>query len=319
MRWTRYYTEIVNDDDVFKEGSADNILKGNLRNGDIILFHRELWSYNPFMVVKIAFHKYGIKRGGWGHIGVVVLDVDEDDEPYVVEHAWDGIKVTPYDMRSSTARSDAMAYRNLKTELTLDQVTKLNDWLNDMREKQANGEGGTYTWRQIFRNIIWKPRSSVLLHGENENTIQDIKIIDKEASEATNNYLKQKFLQKLKMLEYKRISYKCGIREKREQVLARPKSYQAPCKLVADAWHVMGLIKDDSELDETGLPTGPMTREWLIHHFVDDVHLPFQQSCYLEAAMMIREVGKDASVKRNEDGVVKDYRDKRKMVRFVNW
>merc|ERR1719483_1709737 len=76
-------------------------------------------------MMKIGLYKLGIKDSGWTHVAIVVRDVEEENEPYVVECGWNGIQVTPYDMRIATSQCDAIQYRHLRTEYTFDQVHAL--------------------------------------------------------------------------------------------------------------------------------------------------------------------------------------------------
>ena len=122
----RYYKNEINDDQVFIEGTADDMMKNQLRDGDVLFFHRKFFSYNPIHMMKIGLYKLGIKDSGWTHVAIVVRDVEEDNEPYVVECGWNGIQVTPYDMRIATSQCDAIQYRHLRTEYTFDQVSEFH-------------------------------------------------------------------------------------------------------------------------------------------------------------------------------------------------
>eukprot|EP00494_Astrolonche_serrata_P031001 UN31270 len=68
--------------EVFIEGSADDMMKGMLQNGDVLMFHKKFWSYNPIELLRIGLHKLTLRDSGYGHFGVVVLDMEEEFEPY---------------------------------------------------------------------------------------------------------------------------------------------------------------------------------------------------------------------------------------------
>jgi hypothetical protein len=54
MADAKYYDSCVNDDEIFVEGSSDDRMKQQLRNGDVVFFHRKWWSYSPPTWAKIG-------------------------------------------------------------------------------------------------------------------------------------------------------------------------------------------------------------------------------------------------------------------------
>eukprot|EP00494_Astrolonche_serrata_P013019 UN13133 len=125
-----------------------------------------------------------------------------------------------------------MAWRHLKTKLSMEQIYKLQAWLNVCREREKKGDTETYGFYKIIRNFIFTPRSSVGLYGEKMEQVQKLNVVEadyqnmiKSGGDVNNSYKIQSILRKKKDLNFKIIDLEKAISGKQKQVKRRLKSY----------------------------------------------------------------------------------------------
>jgi hypothetical protein len=107
----------------FSPGSADEVMSGDLRDGDLVLFSRNCALYYPCGAAACALSK---RFGGseFDHAGVIVM---HRGEPHIAEATFGGVRMRPFDERVICSRAFNVAVRRLATPLSASLKRSLRD------------------------------------------------------------------------------------------------------------------------------------------------------------------------------------------------
>jgi len=138
--------------------STEEALANELQTGDILLFNRTPFEFNPFKAAVVLLSKY-ISRSEYDSMGIVFKD-SGDDYPYVLEYDFYGVKVTPFDERICFAREDDILLRTVKLPAATRKAkfTEIENYVEECRSFPKTGP------IRIFVSLLSSLGSSVLPH-----------------------------------------------------------------------------------------------------------------------------------------------------------
>ena len=133
----RQYIEYSNPNGLYSfiQDSPEDVVMREARTGDVLVFQRPLFSFNPLNILRTSFRQFAC-GGPHDHCGVIIHNKYDNYLPYILEinqNYRNKLKLTPFDERILTAREPTIFIRQLhKTNIKYSQIAdKLSDWIDD--------------------------------------------------------------------------------------------------------------------------------------------------------------------------------------------
>eukprot|EP00485_Elphidium_margaritaceum_P000941 CAMPEP_0202694434 /NCGR_PEP_ID=MMETSP1385-20130828/8299_1 /ASSEMBLY_ACC=CAM_ASM_000861 /TAXON_ID=933848 /ORGANISM="Elphidium margaritaceum" /LENGTH=458 /DNA_ID=CAMNT_0049350281 /DNA_START=43 /DNA_END=1419 /DNA_ORIENTATION=+ len=117
----------------FLADSPEDTIMQEVRTGDVVVFQRPLFSFNPLNIFRTSFRQFAC-RGPFDHCGVVIHNAHDNDFPYILEidqNYRSQYRITAFDERILTAREKTIFVRRLcKERMRAIDLDKLSDWID---------------------------------------------------------------------------------------------------------------------------------------------------------------------------------------------
>lgn len=116
----------------FLTDSPEDSLMQICQTGDLMVFQRPLFSFNPINILRTSLRQFACS-GAYDHCAIIINNKYDSNLPFIVEidqNYRNKLKITPFDKRILISRESSIFIRQLqKAQISNDNVEKLSDWI----------------------------------------------------------------------------------------------------------------------------------------------------------------------------------------------
>lgn len=155
-------------DSYFGNGSADEIVKDNLKPGDIVLFSRRWYHHHLLMALEIKIYQM-LNNTEYDHCGVIVQD--DYGNPYVYEKTpFSGYRMTAYDERIIRSRAHQICLLPLLPRVdSVDKRSRLHAYTVSTISDHATAASSLQQLKQMYHNIITSEFAEMIVRSTTMN------------------------------------------------------------------------------------------------------------------------------------------------------
>lgn len=109
----------------FEPYTTNYAIMESLQTGDVVLFNSNFITANLWKMLLIFFSKQ-VNQSDFDHIGVIVKPID--DVPYILEHTFARVHLTPFEARVLHSRSNGIMVRRLECQRSPEILKRAEEW-----------------------------------------------------------------------------------------------------------------------------------------------------------------------------------------------